>query len=88
MRASQLATVLVATLLAATAAMPAGVHKVHRVAHSITPGAAAPVGPHRYRAGSTVPVSGGVLTLGYYYISVEVGTPKTSYNLLLDTGSR
>jgi hypothetical protein len=29
----------------------------------------------------------GVLTLGYYYISIDVGTPAQSFNVLLDTGS-
>eukprot|EP00696_Hemimastix_kukwesjijk_P018023 gnl/Hemi2/680_TR243_c0_g2_i1.p1 gnl/Hemi2/680_TR243_c0_g2~~gnl/Hemi2/680_TR243_c0_g2_i1.p1 ORF type:complete len:463 (-),score=83.29 gnl/Hemi2/680_TR243_c0_g2_i1:61-1269(-) len=42
---------------------------------------------HRYRAGSSVPFSGGLLTLGYYYTTVAVGTPAKNFTVLLDTGS-
>jgi hypothetical protein len=38
-----------------------------------------------YRAGSVIPMAGGFVSLGYYYVNVSVGTQ--SFSLLLDTGS-
>jgi saccharopepsin len=40
-----------------------------------------------YRAGQPIPVSGGVLVLGTYYINITIGEPAQSFNVLLDTGS-
>ena len=35
------------------------------------------------RAGSSIPMEGGLLVLGTYYTSVSIGTPAKQFNLLV-----
>jgi len=37
--------------------------------------------------GGTIPMKGGVLTIGTYYAEATVGTPPQTFNFLIDTGS-
>ena len=39
------------------------------------------------RPGKVVPMEGGFMTIGSYYVSLAVGSPPQNFNLLLDTGS-
>eukprot|EP01126_Amoeba_proteus_P061998 TRINITY_DN8374_c0_g2_i3.p1 TRINITY_DN8374_c0_g2~~TRINITY_DN8374_c0_g2_i3.p1 ORF type:complete len:265 (+),score=33.57 TRINITY_DN8374_c0_g2_i3:106-900(+) len=37
--------------------------------------------------GNSVPMKGGILTLGAYYAEVTIGTPPVTFSLLIDSGS-
>lgn len=38
-------------------------------------------------SGSTLPLSGDVVTLGYYYVTLHIGTPPRPFSVIVDTGS-
>jgi hypothetical protein len=38
-------------------------------------------------SGSTLPLSGDVISLGYYYVTLHIGTPPQPFSAIVDTGS-
>jgi len=42
---------------------------------------------YRARAGTFLPMSGGYITLGAYFINLAIGTPPVNFSVLVDTGS-
>lgn len=94
MKQALLACVLLCTYIAITAA--AYSHRIQRSPHKFVPhdansehGISIPnsilVPPSRrlFRNGNSIPMTGGFLTLGAYFVNVQVGSPARTFNVLV-----
>jgi len=59
--------------------------QIHRTPHSWS--LTKPNGIARMRAGGYLPMSGGYLTTGAYFVNLTVGIPPVNFTVLVDTGS-